>query len=66
MHSIDIRRARAEFEAMGIEVIPGPTVISTATFASALDLLPSMSALQTSHHAVYEWTAILWRALIRR
>jgi uncharacterized SAM-binding protein YcdF (DUF218 family) len=62
-HSIDIRRARAEFEAAGMRVIPAPTIISTIAFASPLDFLPSMSALQTSHHAAYEWSGILWRVL---
>jgi uncharacterized SAM-binding protein YcdF (DUF218 family) len=62
-HGMDIRRARAEFEASGLEVIPAPTAISTIAFVSPLDFLPSMGALQMSHHAAYEWIAILWRAL---
>jgi len=62
-HSIDIRRARAEFEATGMQVVPAPTGLSTHGFASPLYLLPDMGALHTSHHAAYEWIAILWRFL---
>jgi uncharacterized SAM-binding protein YcdF (DUF218 family) len=62
-HSIDVRRARAEFEVAGMEVIPAPTQISPHLSASALDVLPNMAALQTSHHAAHEWMGLFWRVL---
>lgn len=53
-HSFDMPRARAEFAAQGIDTIPAPTGIPSGRIDSALDLLPSMAALQGSYFALYE------------
>jgi uncharacterized SAM-binding protein YcdF (DUF218 family) len=57
MHGFDIRRARAEFEAAGLEVVPAPTVISRFEIVGPRDFLPSMGALQASQVALYELLA---------
>lgn len=57
MHGFDIRRARAEFEAAGLEVVPAPTVLPRFGITTPLDLLPGMSALQGSQIALYELLA---------
>lgn len=57
MHGFDIRRARAEFEAAGIAVVPAPTVIPRSGVTTAFDFVPSMGALQGSHLALYELLA---------
>lgn len=57
MHGFDIRRARAEFEAAGLEVVPAPTVISRLEITGPRDFLPSMGALQASQVALYELLA---------
>ena len=53
-HSFDIPRARAEFLAQGIEVIPAPIAIPSFALDDVLDLVPSMGALQGSYYAIYE------------
>lgn len=62
VHSFDVPRARAEFEAAGIDAIPAPTGIPPASPAEAGDFLPSPSGLQESYWAIYE---ILGGALYR-
>jgi uncharacterized SAM-binding protein YcdF (DUF218 family) len=57
MHGFDIRRARAEFEAAGLEVVPAPTVVPGPAIITPLDFLPSMGALQASQIALYELLA---------
>lgn len=58
-HSFDMPRARAEFESSGLRVTPAPTVLAAKRFQfdSAVELLPSMSALQASYYALYELLA---------
>jgi uncharacterized SAM-binding protein YcdF (DUF218 family) len=55
-HGFDFPRASDEFAAAGFQVIPAPTVIAGKHFSwrSAVELLPSMSALQGSYYALYE------------
>jgi uncharacterized SAM-binding protein YcdF (DUF218 family) len=53
-HSFDMRRARAEFAAVGIETYPAPTGIPSASSARWSDFLPSMAGLRESYFAVYE------------
>ena len=60
-HSFDMLRARAEFEAQGIQAIPAPTRIPHYVVDTALDLLPNLSALQGSYLALYEILANLAR-----
>lgn len=57
MHGFDIRRARAEFAAAGLDVVPAPTVLPRFRIATPFDLLPSMGALQGSQIALYELLA---------
>ena len=57
MHGFDIRRARAEFEAAGIAVVPAPTVIPRPGVTTAFDFVPNMGALQGSYLALYELLA---------
>ena len=56
-HGFDMRRARAEFEAAGMEVVPAPTMLTHATFGGPGDLIPSVSALRQSYLALYELLA---------
>ncbi len=62
VHSFDVPRARAEFEAAGISVIAAPTEIPPAVPTEFGDFLPSASGLQESYWALYE---ILGGALYR-
>lgn len=61
-HGMDMRRAKAEFLAQGITVIPAPTGVVSTKPAVALDYLPSLSGLQGSYYALYELlaNAVLW------
>lgn len=61
-HSVDMRRATAEFAQHGIATIPAPTGIPARDFGGPMDLLPSMSGLQGSYYAIYELVAlvVLW------
>jgi uncharacterized SAM-binding protein YcdF (DUF218 family) len=64
-HSFDIRRAKAEFAAQGIEAIPAPTGIPSGELDTPLDALPSLAGLQSSYFALYEIFAnvVRWIAL---
>jgi uncharacterized SAM-binding protein YcdF (DUF218 family) len=55
-HGFDMRRAMAEFGAAGLEATPAPTVIvaDSYEFEQAVELLPTMAALQGSYYALYE------------
>ena len=58
-HGFDMPRASAEFASAGFQVTPAPTVIAGQDFSfdHAVELLPSMSALQGSYYALYELLA---------
>jgi uncharacterized SAM-binding protein YcdF (DUF218 family) len=64
-HGFDMPRASAEFASAGLQVTPAPTVLAGErfTFEHALELLPSMSALQGSYYALYEMLAEAVRRL---
>jgi uncharacterized SAM-binding protein YcdF (DUF218 family) len=53
-HAFDIPRARGEFEAQGLSVVPAPTLIPDLEFEWPRSLIPSMSALYGSYYALYE------------
>ena len=53
-HAFDMARARAEFVAQGLEVVPAPTGVPSWEPDSPLDLLPSLASLQSSYFALYE------------
>jgi len=58
-HGFDMPRASAEFATAGFQVTPAPTVIAGQDFRldHAVELLPNMSALQSSYYALYELLA---------
>ena len=62
-HGFDMRRAKAEFTAAGLEVTPAPTHIPSGTSDSLLELVPSVSSLQDSYYALYELLANAVRQL---
>ena len=63
-HGVDMPRASAEFVSAGLQVVAAPTAIADRfSFHSAVELLPSMSALQGSYHAIYELVAQLVRRM---
>ncbi len=62
-HGFDMRRARAEFEAAGIEVIPAPTGLPVWTGETPFEWLPNMGALRGSYYALYELLANAARRL---
>jgi uncharacterized SAM-binding protein YcdF (DUF218 family) len=64
-HGFDMPRASAEFASAGFQVTPAPTVISKQDFSfdHAVELLPTMSALQGSYYALYELLAEAVRRL---
>jgi uncharacterized SAM-binding protein YcdF (DUF218 family) len=60
-HGIDMRRARAEFTAAGLEVVPAPTYVPVDGPFELTDLVPNAGALQASYYALYELLANLVR-----
>ena len=62
-HAIDMPRAKAEFAAAGIEVIPAPTGLAARAPIQIGDFVPSAPALQASHDAVYEILANVVRVI---
>jgi len=64
-HVFDTRRALAEFDGQGIEVVVAPTG-SNASEESLLDYVPSMGGLTRSYYATYEILANLVRVVSRR
>jgi uncharacterized SAM-binding protein YcdF (DUF218 family) len=56
-HGFDMRRARAEFQAAGLEVVPAPTFIVSPGPLAFGDFVPSVAALQSSYYALYELLA---------
>jgi len=56
-HGFDMRRARAEFEAAGLEVVPAPTMLTAPKISGLGDLIPRAGALRQSHFALYELLA---------
>ena len=65
-HSFDMPRATAEFAAAGLRATPAPTAIPTGPISidHALEMLPSMSALQSSTYALYELLAGIARRIL--
>jgi len=53
-HDFDMRRASAEFTAVGIEVIAAPTGIPTHEAPDWRDFVPSIAGLEGSYYATYE------------
>jgi len=61
-HAADMRRATGEFADAGIETIPAATGIAPDKL-HLVDLLPSVSGLGASYHALYEMAALVVRRL---
>ena len=57
-HSFDIPRARAEFAAAGIDIIPAPTGMPGDGPDTLFDFVPSVGGLQASYYALYEMLAL--------
>ncbi len=53
----DMGRAKAEFTAAGLDFTPAPTYLARNKFNGLYDLAPSISSLQDSHYAFYEFLA---------
>ncbi len=62
-HDFDMRRASAEFSAVGIETIAAPTGLGTHEADRWLDYVPSIAGLQGSYYALYEILANLVRTI---
>jgi uncharacterized SAM-binding protein YcdF (DUF218 family) len=60
-HGFDMRRAIAEFEAAGLEVVPAPTFVPSSTPLELADFVPNVAALQASYYALYELLAYPFR-----
>jgi uncharacterized SAM-binding protein YcdF (DUF218 family) len=58
-HPFDVRRARRQFEANGLKVIPAPAQVPPVGDASIRDFLPSVWAMLVSHYSTYELLALL-------
>jgi len=60
-HGFDMRRARAEFAAAGLDVVLAPTFVPAASELYPGDFIPNLAALQSSYYALYELLAYLAR-----
>ncbi len=56
-HGFDMRRAQAEFEAAGLEVIPAPTMLTAFRIDGLVSWIPSARSLSRSYFALYELLA---------
>ena len=59
MHGFDVRRAIAEFRAVGVDAIAAPTLLARPDLDNIGDLLPRASALEGSYYALYELAGFL-------
>jgi uncharacterized SAM-binding protein YcdF (DUF218 family) len=62
-HAFDMRRARAEFAAAGIAIVPAATGIPSRGPTRALDFMPGIGGLQGSYYALYEILANVVRVV---
>ena len=62
-HAWHLPRAVANFEAVGLEVVPAPMGFSRSS-VDALAFLPSASSLAVSSRALHEWLGILTSRLL--
>ncbi|MCW2240932.1 YdcF family protein [Azospirillum canadense] len=63
-HAWHMPRAKAAFEAAGLEVVPAPTAFAHYGDTLSLDsLTPSPRGLAQSYYALHEWLGRLWYAL---
>lgn len=64
-HAWHMRRALAEFEAAGLQVIPGPTGFVGTGSLGAVDFFPSQRGFVQGYYATREWLGILAQRLTR-
>jgi uncharacterized SAM-binding protein YcdF (DUF218 family) len=62
-HDFDMRRARAEFAAQGVETVAAPTGMTTDEAGGVLEFLPGIASLAGSYYALYEILGNLVRVL---
>ena len=62
-HAFDMRRAKAEFAAAGIAIVPAATGIPSRGPTRALDFMPGIGGLQGSYYALYEILANVVRVV---
>jgi len=65
-HSLDMPRARAEFEATGLAVVPAPIALPARRADSPFDFLPGIGGLTQSYIAVYEIAGEVVRRLTQQ
>ncbi len=65
-HAFHLRRARREFSAAGLDVVPAPIQIPNGPSASLAGLIPTMNALHGSYFAVHELVGNAVLSLPRR
>lgn len=58
-----MRRSKAAFEAVGLEVVPAPTGLTPPLGPVVGDFVPRAEALRDSATALYEWFGMLWYRL---
>jgi uncharacterized SAM-binding protein YcdF (DUF218 family) len=63
MHAFDVPRAAREYEAVGFEVVPAPTLLPGGDPVGPRSFLPNADALTTSSFVAYEWLGLLARRL---
>jgi uncharacterized SAM-binding protein YcdF (DUF218 family) len=61
-HSVDMRRAVAEFRATGLEVIAAPTKLPPSGYGGILSWIPNSDCLGRTRHALYEVLALAAKA----
>jgi uncharacterized SAM-binding protein YcdF (DUF218 family) len=54
VHSVDMPRARAEFEAAGLTIVPAPIALPGQRDDSVFDFLPGIAGLSGSYRVLYE------------
>jgi len=62
-HAWHMPRARASFEAQGLEVVPAPLGFRLRPLPDAGDFVPSAKGLRESTYALYEWLGRIWYEL---
>ncbi len=62
-HAWHLRRARPQFEAQGLEVVPAGIQFSRTELDNVLGVMPTPAGLRDSTFALHEWLGILWYKL---
>ena len=62
-HAWHMPRAKAVFEAAGLDVVPAPTMFLPELPFKPSYLLPTAGGLSMGYFAIYEWLARAWYAL---